>query len=453
MTRPTRPAGWLAALLLGACDPDVKITGLGTTPPDELGDDTAAQGPDIEVTPSLLDFGAWKPSCTSDPQTVQITNVGVSDLTLTGLEVKGGGKLSFELLDQPTTVLAGASVEVPVVFSPKGEAVYDAARLEIASDDPDEPIVDVDLLGEGGHITTVRDEFLQQAADEVDVLFSIDYSGSMSDDIRALGNAFDTFITAFVQLGLDYHIAVITADPDCPEFQGPVITPATADAKAEFIAQTSKGGCFAEAGFGATMNALQPAMLAGTNQDFLRDSANLAVVVISDEPEQTEAPNAILPCEPPISAAGCLGVQTYVNFLVGLKQNNPGKVTFSGVVGPNRNSFGLGQCDINFAARRYHNAISQTNGVWGNLCQLDLQTFLTHLASAAGGVSSTFGLSATPEANDFEVLVDGQPVPNSPTNGWTYDQASNTITLNGSASPGPGQVVSVAYPAQAACDL
>lgn len=442
-------------LVLGACQPDPLI---GLKPDAALPDDTDAvlqPVPDIRVTPDHLDFGAWLPACSSEPQAVWIENVGNADLDVTSIEVRGGGKLAFAMTGGVPRVLGPSEgIDATITFTPTDEVPYDQPWLEIKSTDADQPVVEVPLRGEGALTTVIEDLFLQEPADAVDVLFSIDGSGSMSDDIAALAQAFDTFITAFVALGLDYHVAVIPADPECPDFLGPVITPQTPDPRAEFTAQATKRPCGGEAAFGATMNALDPARLAGTNAGFLRPAANLAVVAISDEPEQTEG-GGPLGCNPPFLSTGCLPVRTYTSWLAGLKGGNAGKVSFSGVVAPKTASLsGLIRCLDVLPAPRYHTAIQQTGGVYGQLCASNLGPFLNHLAKVAAGVDDTFALSRTPlapDGSDLQVEVGGRSVSPGADDGYTYDPVTNTLSLHGSASPAPGEEVLVTYGASADC--
>ena len=56
------------------------------------------------------------------------------------------------------------------------------------------------------------DRIVQTTAAEVDVLFVIDNSGSMSDNQTKLGQNFPEFMKEFEGSGLDYHIGVITTD-------------------------------------------------------------------------------------------------------------------------------------------------------------------------------------------------------------------------------------------------
>ena len=66
---------------------------------------------------------------------------------------------------------------------------------------------------------------------------------------------FNVFIDQFLNLGLDYHLAVITTDMDAPtesgRIQGSVITNNTANPKAEFMAAIAQGAS-ALMGFGSS---------------------------------------------------------------------------------------------------------------------------------------------------------------------------------------------------------
>lgn len=446
----------ITALLLTACERDFSVV---KTPEPTVVEpiDTEPLPPVIQVTPTSLEFGSWLRGCPSTPQTVLIENIGGSDLRVEDLTIEGQGVAAFRLNGRRGVLAPGESMEARLTFTPGRLATFNQAWVEVSSDDPANPSVRVDLLGEGAEVALHQDSFVQNPAAAVDVLFSIDNSGSMSNDIQALGASFDTFINSFVSLGLDYHIAVMTADPDCPNFLGPVITTQTADPHAEFIRQATSGTCGGEAAFGATMNALSPAQLNGNNAGFLRTDANLAIVALSDEPEQTESGGGLFGCDPPVFTNGCMPVGTYVNFLYGLKGGDPSKVTFSGIVAPRNTSLlgAFGGCDIAFPAPRYHSAISLTGGAFGNLCQLDLDPFLNHLSLVVAGVNSVFNLSLPPESTapaDLLVEVNGVAIQPGQNNGYTYDATNNAVELHGSAVPQAGQVVSISYQAEGSCE-
>jgi hypothetical protein len=227
-------------------------------------------------------------------------------------------------------------------------------------------------------------------------------------------------------------------------FMGPIIKSATfnpADAVTEFRDQTSQGfaGSADEMGLAASQAALSAPLITGSNAGLIRSNATLAVVVISDE-EDSSAYGS-----PAVNPAG------YITWIQSLK-SNPGDVTFSGMVGPRSGT--CGGLQIVSAAPRYHQVINGTNGVWSNICQLDINPFLTHLSYVAAGLEFRFPLSDTPvntSPSAITVTVDGVAVPYGAINGWTYDATTNSIQLHGDAIADPGEAIVINYPYDSGC--
>jgi hypothetical protein len=107
--------------------------------------------PDVDVSPLTVDFGDVDLGGSLE-QIVTISNAGDADLTLTSDVILGAGSApEFLIVSAPTsgTVLApGWTEDVVIRFSPSAEPAV-AGTLEIASDDPDGPLVIVDLVGSG----------------------------------------------------------------------------------------------------------------------------------------------------------------------------------------------------------------------------------------------------------------------------------------------------------------
>jgi uncharacterized protein YjiK len=104
---------------------------------------------DISVTPSSLDYGNALIG-TSSALTVTIQNVGGEDLNVTGISLGTGSSSEFEITSDPSPVIIGPSgfATVDVTYSPLGLG-GDNGILEIFSNDPDEPVVTVTLMGNG----------------------------------------------------------------------------------------------------------------------------------------------------------------------------------------------------------------------------------------------------------------------------------------------------------------
>jgi hypothetical protein len=104
---------------------------------------------DIDVNPLVLDFGTLNIGV-SETLTATISNLGGSDLTVNGLGLTGSPDFAFNPTApaSPLIVPVGGSVNVPVDYVP-ADAGADTGMLDIASDDPDEPLVGVALSGAG----------------------------------------------------------------------------------------------------------------------------------------------------------------------------------------------------------------------------------------------------------------------------------------------------------------
>ena len=181
----------------------------------------------------------------------------------------------------------------------------------------------------------------------VDILFVIDNSGSMADEQQNLVNNFDAFVNIITQNNLDYRIAVVSTDLTSAQPQGTqfelgglqsfeidVNSPLrTVDNNNRENCMTIVGtehGCFrssraerwidsandspdavrsvfastalvgtcgsgSERGTTAMVVALENTMAGRCNNGFLREEANLVVIVVTDEDDdRPQTPNTIL---------------------------------------------------------------------------------------------------------------------------------------------------------------
>ena len=102
--------------------------------------------PDIDVSPTVLDYGDVEINTSSDLN-VTVSNVGTVDLEVTGLSTTNG---VFTVISPapPVTIAPGNSTLVTVRFSPTAAGAQ-SGDLQISSDDPDEGLVMVSLSGNG----------------------------------------------------------------------------------------------------------------------------------------------------------------------------------------------------------------------------------------------------------------------------------------------------------------
>ncbi len=205
---------------------------------------------------------------------------------------------------------------------------------------------------------------LEQAAAEptpADILFVVDNSGSMADDQDNLATSFNRFIEEIPKDG-DYRMAIVSTDltsatemaglanirfsqqhpfrrvlfdtssnqATCEPvstghgcFRGPTTpvidsTMTKEDQQRIFTDNVRVGSCGAgrEQGLGAMQSALRQAV-SGCNQGFLRPEANLIIVIVSDEDDQS------------CSGAGCY--QNFVDELAAIKEYR--RIRIASIVG------------------------------------------------------------------------------------------------------------------------
>lgn len=404
--------------------------------------------PDIQVEPASLDFGSVLSQCPSAPQTVTITNVGDEILDVYSI-VAGGSQFVANHDGTAFQLPAGEALSFEVTFTPEEYVAYDGS-ITVISNDPDEEEVIVPTAGVGDSTALYEEGFTQEHYESVDVLWVVDNSGSMSEEQNQVQVNFASFIAEFVDLGLDYHLAVVTTDMNDPaqsgRFVGPVITPASADPVGEFLAMTNLGskGSGEERGMDAVQAALTAPLLSSTNVGFLRDSAALAVIVLSDENDYSNIADA-----------------SFLSWFEGMKPD-PELVTFNAIVGDPSDGtlWDLGGCsdwagtDLLQAegGDRYVAMADLTGGIWKSICYEDYNETLAHISLTSAGMVTTWPLSQTPTSYGLiEVYIDGVQWYYSLLDGWTYDATDNSITFHGDAIPAAGAYVLLTYPIEGEC--
>lgn len=438
------------ALLAGCQEYDLfRDEDPGTLPIDDS-DTPDVPGPDVAVSPPSLDFGARPAGCAAEPQSFEVKNEGDADLNVSEVKLMGDGKVAYTLTAEPFTLAPGEARSFEVGFTPPTLTSFEA-KARVISDDPDEGKVDVTLAGEGAADALYEEFFRQETPSSVDVLWVVDNSGSMSEEVERLQDSFEKFMDQFVRLGLDWHIGVVSTDVYDPNQSGKllgtptVITTATPDPVATFAATTALGssGSGDEQGLQAARLALSEPLLSGANAGFVRADANLAVVIVSDEDDSS-----------PDSA------KSFATWLEKYK-GDPDKASLSAIVGEKATSlFDPGGCMASFssdisaeAGTKYIDAADATGGEFASICELDFDAVLTYLSFAAAGLKTTFVLSEAPSnVGKIEVSVEGRTIPYTPANGWTWLPSDNAIELHGDAVPGPGERVDVRYPIRGTCD-
>jgi hypothetical protein len=293
------------------------------------------------------------------------------------------------------------------------------------------------------------DTFLQAPNDQVDILFVVDDSFSMTEEQEALAAGFQSFISAIDEAGSDFHIGVVStsADADDPNRGLLIGTPPVLTRADDYVnlfqqrVRVGTAGSDHEKGLEAAAVALSPEYLVLHNTGFVRPEANLLVVLVSDEDD----------CSDDGAMDGMAAEACYSNreFLVPVTElvarihdaKNSGEfVQLAGILGPIDDS-----CTDAYTGWRYIEAVRQTGGFLGKICDEDWSEMLEQVGLNALGILSTFQLSYGANVGSIQVFVDEEPVLSDPEDGWTYDWQYWTLTFHGSSVPERGSTLRVEY--------
>lgn len=241
----------------------------------------------------------------------------------------------------------------------------------------------------------VIDSFSQAQVSRLDILWIIDNSNSMVEEQQNLADNLNSFFSVIDEGDVDYQIAVTTTDAvaNGGRFVGDpqILTSATTNVLDLFRVniQVGIGGRAQEQGFEAAMLALTT-----ENPDYLRPSAFLFVIFVSDEDDSSFGE-----------------VRYFWRTFEQLKGiGNDQMVSVSAIIGPPNDENGEGGgCDSDngtaSAGDRYADLADQTGGFWGSICDASFADTLGELAAKAVGLKRKFFLTETPDPDKIEVRL------------------------------------------------
>jgi hypothetical protein len=140
--QPSANVNYSGILTITSNDPDegnltYTLTGSGVNPPD------------IDVTPSLVDFGTVVAGQPKDIPVTIINNItNGADLVISNITVSGNGYTLPTPPSYPITLSAGNTYPITIRFTPPTSGQF-SGSLTISSNDPDEGSFKVDLKGNG----------------------------------------------------------------------------------------------------------------------------------------------------------------------------------------------------------------------------------------------------------------------------------------------------------------
>ena len=433
-------------------DPDNKNPEDTTPPPPDTDD------PDIRVDPSELDFGAIMKDCPSAPQELTISNVGAELLVVDGISIGGENAGGFEHDGAPVDLAPDETYSFEVVFTPTAWIQY-AAQVEVSSNDPDEPQVDVPTEGTGSEDAYYEDVFEQgEGGRPVDILWVVDNSGSMADEIQRVKDEFDSFLGDFIDLGLDFHLGATTTDMSNPSEQGrlqgnPIYIDGDTTNPYDKFGDTiddiyDHKGSADEKGLDAAKAALTEPLLSGDNAGFLRtlnddgDEVATHIIMVTDEDDSS----SVSPSQ-------------FTSWLDGL-ESDPDLSALSAICGdPGTGMFDGGCTEWDgmtmytaMAGNDYYDAAMATGGHWASICTASFNEELEYLSLVSQGLTAIYDLTYVPSSIGLTTVdVNGTSVGYSAIDGWTWTSTTNSVTFHGAAIPEPSATIRVTYPFDGEC--
>lgn len=436
--QPTRLGTYSGAVHFYISDP--------SAPEQEVPLTGRAASAEVMIAPDDLDFGVVMVGCATRDREFCIYNTSSSPVTLQSLslvEAGDGGEFGFR--DYPPGFGSANGVTIPgggkVCFTVRYRARdlgTDTAAIYVGIEEYPDPFL-ITISGTGATDAVQTDTFVQLDQPQADILFVVDNSGSMCDDQDNLAANFGSFIQFAVNQAIDYHIAVTstdvtTAGGNVPGLFAPqdgsrerIVNPNLPDPEGTFRANVRLGcdGDYTEKGFEGAYRALCESCTSplindpNANGGFLRNGAALAMVFVSDEPEQSDNT-----------------VDFYLNFFWNIRGFR------------NQNLFSASAI-VDSSSPRYHEIQARTGGVVESITTNDWSVALQNLSLVAFGYKTTFFLKNLPAGTPVVVIkkpsgssFEAQP------GTWTYDAESNAVIFDAMAIPEPGDTIEITYEVQ-----
>jgi hypothetical protein len=415
-------------ILIDSDDPDQPITRV----------QVVGQGiaPVIEVSPTSYDFGTIWVGCENE-LALTISNIGNADLVVDGYTYNSANTdLLFSGIDDVNgdaeglvTLGPSETEEVYVSYLPMDEYA-DVAYLVVSSNDPFNPTVQVSQQGSAAFYGHNLDVFEQPIRGASDIIFALDKSGSMSDDLSNVIANFGVFVEAMVNEDSDFHVAATVNTDGCIVGSDLWIDNSFTESEAVDTINTmvNLGGSYSantERAFMLLEPCLAETSSGGCNEGLVREDGKLNLIGVSDEPEQSVNPWSY-----------------YVTLFQSYK-DDPDDVVFHAVGGDYPSG-----CGSAAAYTGAYEATVATGGIFLSICATDWSSHLTALAEASAETLDTFQLTADPVPETIEVRVDGV----TSVLGWSYDTGQNAIVFETDYIPEGGSTIEVEYALMGDCE-
>ena len=311
---------------------------------------------------------------------------------------------------------------------------------------------------------------------KLDVLFVDDNSGSMQSSQNSLATNFPSFIDKFLDKGYDFRIAVTTTDAfygdqfvangcslcntNQTRFRTGVnpgvfvidradydLSQAGEEArlKSDFDSNVRVGtnGSGDERAFSSFKAALSSSL----NVNFHRPDAFLAVVIVSDEEDFSQSQYAMNESYANVNLHSVLSYKTFLDGFTGGQASADYSVSAISISDQScRDQLAGGSGGAQKIAHRYNELVDLTGGTKNSICAGFDQTLDNISNQIITESKPVFTLNKKPIVASIRVVVNGVQVPQSSTDGWSYDAATLTITINGlTYKPAGGASISINF--------
>ena len=309
------------------------------------------------------------------------------------------------------------------------------------------------IYGGDGYGTPIRQNFTQNYEFAAyDILWVIDNSGSMLDEINYVRDNIATFAAAMnVRRSIEYRMAVVNTDwrdtvKGHGKFRGPtpIINYNDSSPLTQFQAAVndinfcsgSGAGCSTsgnEMGLNSARQALQD-----NGASFLRDNANLFIITVSDENDVSCVPNS--------GSTACNGggngslasVSTFTSYFSGVKPSGTGEVGYYPIVGISNDA---GCAFASLGTRYLQTLAGLTNGASGSICEAAMGNSMISIANTIAENGLCFTLAHAPRFTSLDVYVDNVLM----NEGYSFNTTKNAVCFDTNHVPTNGQKIGIEY--------
>lgn len=273
-----------------------------------------------------------------------------------------------------------------------------------------------------------EEKFFQRSkkADPVDIIWIVDNSGSMQDEQESVAKNFKYFIDSFINRNVDFQMAITTTDirknnkSRLTDQSINLLNSTNAKYDPEGflnsfknLIQVGTDGSYVEQGLLALDE-----LIYKKGQSFLRNDAQLAIICLSDEEDQSP-----------------LSLNNYLARLKATKSDST-KIKFYSVVDSELINSGRG---ITTGFYRYKEMSDLTNGLLLNIRE-DFYRSLSLIGETIVNLLDSFQLKHSPKISTLRVYVSGEESKN-----FQFDAVTNSIRFLPGHIPNEAEEIIVRY--------